>query len=40
MDIDFRIKSLGIFEDKPMPDWGGDLSKSIFKITYYISFKD
>ena len=24
--LDFRLKALRIYEAKPMPDWGGDLS--------------
>ncbi len=38
---DLRIKSLGIFAAKPMPTWGGDLSKIDFeKYTYYASASD
>lgn len=34
---DFRIKSLRIFESKPMPAWGPDLSELDFNsITYYL----
>jgi len=34
---DFRLKSLELFEQKPMPNWGGDLSQlSIDDIYYYI----
>jgi len=25
--LEFRLKALEIFESKPMPDWGGDLTK-------------
>lgn len=32
---EFRLKSLGIFEQKPMPSWGGDLSKINFDSFYY-----
>jgi Fe-S cluster assembly protein SufB len=35
--LDFRLKSLEIFNAKPMPTWGGDLSELDFdKITYYV----
>lgn len=35
--LDFRLKALKAFHKKPMPKWGGDLSKIIFEnITYYI----
>lgn len=34
---DFRLQALQIFEDKPLPPWGADLSKIDFKdITYYL----
>ena len=32
---DFRLKSLEIFNNKPMPKWGGDLSKIDFKNYFY-----
>jgi Fe-S cluster assembly scaffold protein SufB len=32
---DFRLKSLDIFLKKPMPTWGGDLSKINFDDIYY-----
>jgi Fe-S cluster assembly protein SufB len=33
----FRLKSLEIFESKPMPDWGGDMSGIDFQnIFYYV----
>ncbi len=32
---DFRLRSLDIFEKKPMPTWGGDLSKIDFQNIYY-----
>jgi Fe-S cluster assembly scaffold protein SufB len=32
---DFRLKALGIFEQKPMPAWGGDLSHIDFGDIYY-----
>lgn len=34
---DFRLKSYQTFKDKPMPEWGADLSQIDFnKITYYL----
>jgi Fe-S cluster assembly protein SufB len=34
---DFRLRSLEIFESKPMPQWGGDLSEIDFNdIIYYV----
>src|SRR3990167_2330443 len=34
---DFRLKALGIFEQKPMPTWGADLSElDINDIYYYL----
>lgn len=32
---DFRLKSLKTFEEKPMPNWGGDLSKIDFESYFY-----
>ena len=32
---DFRLASLAIFESKPMPTWGADLSKIDFSNIYY-----
>ncbi|MEX1052652.1 MAG: Fe-S cluster assembly protein SufB, partial [Patescibacteria group bacterium] len=32
---EFRLKSLGIFEKKKMPNWGADLSKIKFNDIYY-----
>ena len=32
---DFRLKSFDIFESKPMPDWGGDMSGIDFQDIYY-----
>src|SRR5258707_8925977 len=32
---DFRLRSLDIFEKKPMPSWGGDLSTIDFNNIYY-----
>ena len=38
---DFRLKSLEIFESKPMPDWGGDMSGIDFQdIYYYVKASD
>lgn len=38
---DFRIKSLGIFNKKPLPSWGGNLSKINFNtLHYYIKPQD
>ena len=35
---DFRLKALDIFGKKPMPTWGGDLSKIDFnKYTYFLN---
>ncbi len=34
---DFRLRSLELFRQKPMPNWGGDLSELDFDdITYYV----
>ena len=33
---DFRLKSLEIFESKPMPKWGGDISLDFQNIYYYL----
>ncbi|MCA8989406.1 MAG: Fe-S cluster assembly protein SufB, partial [Planctomycetaceae bacterium] len=32
---EFRLKSLEIFEKKPMPNWGGDMSDLNFQDIYY-----
>jgi Fe-S cluster assembly protein SufB len=32
---DYRLKALAIFEKKPMPNWGGDLSHIDFQDIYY-----
>ncbi|MBD3674127.1 MAG: Fe-S cluster assembly protein SufB [Planctomycetaceae bacterium] len=32
---DFRVEAFKIFEDKPMPNWGGDLTKLDFQDIYY-----
>ncbi len=33
---DFRLKSLEIFESKPMPEWGGDIGIDFQDIYYYL----
>jgi Fe-S cluster assembly protein SufB len=33
--LDFRLRSYDIFMEKPMPIWGGDLSKINFQNIYY-----
>ena len=33
---DFRLKSLEIFESKPMPSWGGDIGIDFQDIYYYL----
>ncbi len=33
--LELRLKALKIFEEKPMPAWGGDLSKIDFDDIYY-----
>jgi len=37
---DFRLKSLEIFESKPMPKWGGEISIDFQDIYYYIKPTD
>ncbi len=37
---DFRLKSLEIFNSKPMPKWGGDISLNFQDIFYYIKPSD
>ncbi len=32
---DFRLRSLEIFEKKPLPMWGGDLTQIDFQNIYY-----
>ena len=32
---DFRLKALEIFQSKPMPNWGGDISGIDFQDIYY-----
>ena len=39
--LEFRLKALKIFESKPMPDWGGDLSQlDLDQIYFYIRPQD
>ncbi len=39
--LDFRLKALGHFEKRPMPIWGGDLSKlNLDDIYYYVKPTD
>ena len=33
---DFRLKSLEIFNSKPMPNWGGDIGVNFQDIYYYL----
>jgi Fe-S cluster assembly protein SufB len=33
--LDYRLKALEIFERKPLPTWGGDVSKIDFQDIYY-----
>jgi len=37
---DFRLKSLEIFESKPMPKWGGDIAINFQDIYYYLKPTD
>ena len=37
---DFRLKSLEIFESKPMPKWGGNISLDFQDIYYYLKPAD
>ncbi|MFM8252938.1 MAG: Fe-S cluster assembly protein SufB [Planctomycetota bacterium] len=37
---DFRLKSLQIFESKPMPKWGGDIGVNFQDIYYYLKPTD
>jgi Fe-S cluster assembly protein SufB len=37
---DFRLKSLDIFNSKPMPTWGGDLAINFQDIFYYLKPTD
>lgn len=34
--LDFRLKSLEIFNSKPMPNWGGDIGVDFQDIYYYL----
>lgn len=41
--LQFRLKALEIYESKPMPDWGGDLSKlqeTLDEIYFYVRPQD
>ncbi|MDS9472759.1 Fe-S cluster assembly protein SufB [Sporosarcina pasteurii] len=39
--LDYRLKSLELFYEMPMPQWGGDLSALNFdEITYYVKASD
>lgn len=37
---DFRLRSLEIFESKPMPNWGGDIGINFQDIYYYLKPTD
>ena len=37
---DFRLRSLKIFESKPMPHWGGDIAVNFQDIYYYLKPTD
>ena len=37
---DFRLKSLEIFNSKPMPHWGGDIGINFQDIFYYLKPAD
>ena len=38
---DYRLNALGIFEKKPMPTWGADLSELLYhNIHYYVQAAD
>jgi Fe-S cluster assembly protein SufB len=37
---EFRLKSLEIFESKPMPKWGGDIGIDFQDIYYYLKPTD
>ena len=37
---DFRLKSLEIFQSKPMPSWGGNIGIDFQDIYYYIKPTD
>ena len=34
--LDFRLRSLEIFESKPMPNWGGDINIDFDDVYYYL----
>lgn len=38
--LEFRLKSLEIFNSKPMPDWGGDIDIDFQDIYYYLKPSD
>jgi Fe-S cluster assembly protein SufB len=38
--LDFRLKSLEIFNSKPMPNWGGDIGVDFQDIYYYLKPTD
>lgn len=38
--LDFRLKSLEIFNSKPMPEWGGDIEIDFQDIFYYLKPSD
>src|SRR5512140_1769964 len=39
--LDFRLKALAHFEQRPMPTWGGDLSKlNLDEIFFYVKPTD
>ncbi|MGC4003398.1 MAG: Fe-S cluster assembly protein SufB [Pirellulales bacterium] len=38
--LDFRLKSFEIFQSKPMPKWGGDISLDFQDIYYYLKPAD
>ncbi|MGO8689043.1 MAG: Fe-S cluster assembly protein SufB [Thermoguttaceae bacterium] len=38
--LDFRLKSLAIFESKPLPRWGGDIAIDFQDIFYYLKPTD
>ena len=38
--LDFRLKSLDIFNSKPMPNWGGDIGVDFQDIYYYLKPTD
>ncbi len=38
--LDFRLKSLDIFNSKPMPHWGGDIAIDFQDIYYYLKPSD